>query len=290
MKTILVTGANGFIGTALKKHLQHQQYTIYEFNEQDGDIAQKNALDKWNEYKVDHVIHLAGKTFVPQSWHDPYTFYTTNVIGTLTTLEFCKKHKISLTYLSTYLYGIPKQLPISEDAELNPNNPYSYSKYLAEKLCQFYYREFGVKVTIFRPFNVYGHRQNSIFLIPAIIHQILHSDAIRVKELASRRDYVYLEDLVRAIILSLDTPFPFEIYNIGSGESLSVAEVIDIIQKIFKTDKKVISENVQRKNEIAETIANIDKAKQKLGWNPKYTFYNGINEIYKNILNDISSI
>jgi nucleoside-diphosphate-sugar epimerase len=283
MNSILITGSNGFIGTALTRRLLDKKYTLYEFNEEDGDIAQKNALDQFDEYRIDHVVHLAGKTFVPHSWHDPYSFYTTNVMGSLSVLEFCKKHQISLTCLSSYLYGIPKHLPIAEDAELYPNNPYAHSKYLAEELCQFYHREFGIKIIIFRPFNVYGYGQSASFLIPAIIDQILHTNEIKVNELVSKRDYIYLEDLVHAIILSLNTTLSFEIFNIGSGNSLSVKEVIDSIQEIFTTDKKVISQNMQRKNEIADTVANIDKAKQKLGWKPQYNFHDGISEVYRKL-------
>jgi GDP-4-dehydro-6-deoxy-D-mannose reductase len=283
MKSLLITGSNGFIGTALRKHLLEKRYMLYEFNEEDGDIAQKNALDQFNKYQIDHVIHLAGKTFVPHSWHDPNIFYATNVMGSLNVLEFCKRHKIPLTFLSTYLYGIPNHLPITEDAELNPNNPYAHSKYLAEKLCQFYHREFGVKAIIFRPFNVYGYGQNALFLVPAIIDQILHTSEIKVNELTSKRDYIYLEDLIHAIMLSLHTNLSFEIFNIGSGKSLSVREVIDIIQEIFASKKKVISKNMQRKNEIPDTVANIDKIKQKLDWYPVYSFYDGICDMYKKI-------
>jgi nucleoside-diphosphate-sugar epimerase len=283
MKSILITGSNGFIGTALTNRLRAERYTLYEFNEEDGDIAKKKVLDQFDDCHIDHVVHLAGKTFVPSSWDDPNLFYSTNVMGSLTVLEFCKKHKLPVTFLSSYLYGIPNQLPIAEDAELHPNNPYAHSKYVAEQLCHFYHQEFGIKIIIFRPFNVYGHGQNNQFLIPAIINQILHSNEITVNELESRRDYVYLDDLVRAIILSLNTTLSFEIVNIGSGKSVSVKQVIDIIQEIFASNKKVISQDMRRKNEIADTVANIEKAKQKLGWTPEFSFNDGIRDMYSKI-------
>ena len=137
MKTILITGSNGFIGTQLKKHLNQDQYTIFEFNEEDGDIVQADSLSRFDDHKIDHIIHLAGKTFVPESWENPYRFYTVNVIGTMNVLEFCRKYNISLTFISTYLYGNPKLLPINENSEISPNNPYAHSKYLAEQLCHF---------------------------------------------------------------------------------------------------------------------------------------------------------
>ena len=283
MKSILITGANGFIGSVLKNRLLGEDYTLYEFNEEDGDIAGENALATFDQ-KIDHVIHLAAKTFIPASWQNPFPFYKTNVIGTLNVLEFCKKNKIALTYMSSYLYGIPRELPINEKAELLPNNPYSHSKYLAENMCHFYHKEYGLNIVIFRPFNVYGIGQNESFLIPTIINQVLYKQEIRVKELSSRRDYVYIKDLVQAISLSLKKDFNFEIFNLGSGTSLSVEEVIQIIKEVFRSNKKVTCEYHQRKNEISETIADITRAKNKLGWKPQYTFNAGITDMVDQIM------
>jgi nucleoside-diphosphate-sugar epimerase len=284
MKSILVTGSNGFIGTVLKTHLLNEHYNIYEFNEQDGDIVKENPFARFEDHQIEHIIHLAAKTFVPHSWQNPYIFYTTNVMGTLNVLEFCRKTKIGLTYLSSYLYGTLQTLPIKEDAELEPTNPYAFSKYLAERLCHFYHKVYGIKIVIFRPFNVYGMGQNESFLIPTIIDQVLNKHEIRVKELSSRRDYVYIKDLVHAISLSLKKDFNFEIFNIGSGTSLSVEEVIQMIKEVFRSKKKITCDYHQRKNEISETVADITMAKIKLGWQPQYNFNTGITDIYNQII------
>lgn len=280
MKTILITGSKGFIGRRLKSKLKNIGYKVLEFDIQDGDIADENALQKYNHYHIDHVVHLVAKTFVPQSWESPFGFYNTNIMGTVNVLQFCRNKVIDLTYISSYLYGSSPSLPISEDDKLQPNNPYAHSKYLAEELCRFYNEQFDMNITVFRPFNAYGIGQDKKFLIPKIIDQVLKNDVITLMNLSSKRDYIYIEDLIDAIIASISTKHKFGIYNIGSGISLSVQNVIDTIQDIFGTHKEIICEKIERQNEVDDVVANIDLAKRELNWSPKYTLRKGIEEMY----------
>ena len=137
-------------------------------------------------------------------------------------------------------------------------------------------------LTIIRPFNVYGIRQSGNFLIPTIIRQALEEPQIIVKDLLPKRDFVYLEDLLSALLATLNVSLKgYNIYNIGSGISLSVKEVIDIIQDVTGTSKKVICEKIVRPNELMDVIADITKAKIELGWYPKYSFRAGIEDIIK---------
>ncbi|TFH02349.1 MAG: NAD-dependent epimerase/dehydratase family protein [Calditrichales bacterium] len=286
LKNILITGSSGFIGSALRRRLLTSDHRLFEFNIEDGNIADKNALNRFHKDKIDHVFHLAGRIFVPESWDDPHAFYSTNVIGTLNSLEFCKENQCSITHISAYLYGIPKKLPIDEDAEVVPNNPYAHSKLLSEQLCQFYAQAHGLNITVFRPFNVYGIGQDKRFLIPSIIDQVLNNSEIKVQDTTPRRDYIYLEDLVDALVLSLANSRNFSIYNVGSGKSLSVGEAIEKIQTVFLTDKNVISSNMPRKSEINDTQADIHKIKRELGWEPRHTFMNGLEKIRQILQSD----
>jgi nucleoside-diphosphate-sugar epimerase len=162
-----------------------------------------------------------------------------------------------------------------------------HSKILAESVCKFYSDNFDVKVNIIRPFNIYGPGQSDRFLIPEIILQTLSkAEEIKVQDLSPKRDFVYIDDLIDAIILSLNTEGNYNILNIGSGESYSVKEIIDLIQKIANTNKPVISNDNIRKNEIPDVIADISFAKEKLNWNPKFSFEDGLKklvEYYKNL-------
>lgn len=283
MKSILVTGANGFIGSALIKSLESLGFNIIRFNSSNGDISNYNFLKEYENTDIYHIFHLAAKTFVPDSWENPLEFYKTSVLGTGQILELCRHKNIPLTFVSAYLYGLPEKLPITEDATIKSNNPYAHSKYLAEELCRFYSEYYNVKVTIARPFNIFGKNQKSMFLIPFIIKQILNDNTIKVKDLYPKRDYIYLDDLINGLVKTIDNKKQFSIYNFGSGKELSVHEIIDIAQKIAGTNKEVISEKEERQNEIMNVVADISKAKRELGWEPKFSFEDGIKEIIEDL-------
>ena len=117
------------MGNALKRRLLSFNDNIVEINS-DQDITLSETFDHLAQERIDHIFHLAGKTFVPKSWETPKVFYETNVMGTVNVLEYCRKKVIPLTYVSAYLYGLPKSLPTSEEAGIQPNNPYAHSKYL----------------------------------------------------------------------------------------------------------------------------------------------------------------
>ena len=285
MKSILVTGANGFIGSALIESLESFGFNIIKFNSSDGDISNYNFLKKYENMDIDHIFHLAAKTFVPESWENPLEFYKTSVLGTGQILELCRHKNIPLTFISAYLYGLPEKLPISEDDKVKSNNPYAHSKYLSEELCRFYSEYYNVKVTIARPFNIYGKNQKDMFLIPYIIKQVLNDDVINVKDLYPKRDYIYLDDLIDGLVKTIENKKQFSIYNFGSGSELSVQEIIDIIQKIAGTKKEIISEKQERPNEIMNVIADITKAKYELGWEPKFSFEKGIKYIIEDLNN-----
>lgn len=281
MSKILVTGASGFIGRALVSRLKASGRDVVPVASADGDIASRKTLEKFAQQNIAHVFHLAGKTFVPDSWDDPQAFCQTNVLGTVNVLEFCRKNRIPMTYVSAYVYGHPDSLPISEDSAIRPSNPYALTKRLAEEACEFYASAYDLPVTTIRPFNVYGIGQGSNFLIPSIIHQALNEPQITVKDLLPKRDYVYLEDLLAALLVTLDRQKGYGIYNAGSGNSLSVKEVIDVIQDVAGTHKEIISDNVVRTNELMDVVADISKAGKELGWHPEYSFRAGIENIIR---------
>ncbi len=288
MKHILITGSNGFIGSVLTSRLIRLGCKIYEFNRSDGDISGRDVIEKYKDIQLDYVFHLAAKTFVPDSWTSPLDFYQVNVMGTENILELCRIKNLPLTFMSSYLYGKPGNLPITEDHPVAPNNPYAHSKFLAEQLCRFYSGEFGVKIIVLRPFNAYGIGQKEKFLIPFVIRQALHDEAIKVKDLSPKRDFIYLEDLVDVMILSMKSDRQFATYNIGSGYSVSVKEVIDIIQDVLRTDKPVLNQCKVRANEIDDVIADITRASLDFGWTPRRSLEVGIAEIIRHEMDKLN--
>ncbi len=278
MSKILITGATGFIGGHLVPAIEKAGHEVICMNSGSGDVADPAT---WSKYPTaDIVIHLAGKSFVPASWADPSAFVQCNLMGTIEALNYCKKNNASILFLSSYLYGNPQSLPIAETATLSATNPYAFSKKLAEDACRFYAANFGVDITILRPFNVYGLGQPKDFLIPSIIRQVKNREDIHIKDLEPKRDYVYVQDVVSAVLASIKNIRGINVFNIGSGESYSVAELINMIQKISGTELTVYSSNERRRDEIMNTIADITLAKQKLNWSPIWSLNDGLKEIF----------
>jgi nucleoside-diphosphate-sugar epimerase len=276
VSAFLITGAGGFVGRALAADLRARGDTVIGLSRDDGDIAEPATLRAHSAAKIDHVFHLAARTFVPQSWDDPAGFHRVNTGGTLNVLELCREWRIPLTHVSAYLYGMPKAQPIREDHPLAPNNPYALSKALAEQACAFYARVHGLPVTVIRPFNIYGPGQAEHFLIPSILRQVLEADCIEVKDLAPKRDFLYIDDLIELFLATLRPPAGYNVYNAGTGISRSVAEVIAAAQAEAATSKPVQSLQVSRVQEIDDTRADIAKAHRELGWSPKHAFRDGL--------------
>jgi len=274
MSIILVTGASGFIGHHLVKKLEKLSHKVIELTSNNGDISK---VGTWNNRDtVDVVIHLAAKNFVPDSWDAPASFMSTNVMGTQNVLEYCRKYSTPLVFVSAYLYGLPQGLPVKETDPIYPNNPYALSKYLAEQLCEFYANFCNLPITVIRPFNVYGLGQRPEFLIPEIISQVQSGKEIRIRDLNPKRDYIYIDDLVDALIKSTNTTSGYNVINIGTGISYSVRELIDTIQKLLGTQLPVYSQRIERKQEISDVYADINQAREILGWTPRYSLDDGL--------------
>jgi nucleoside-diphosphate-sugar epimerase len=273
---ILVTGADGFIGHRLVNRLSMQGYHVYTHSITNGDIAAKGALDVF--CNIDHVFHLAARTFVPDSWDKPFEFYQTNVLGTVNALEFCRKNNSSMTFMSTYLYNEPQYIPIDEKHPVCPATPYHETKLAGESLCMFYARNFGVKCSILRPFNVYGKGQAPVFLLPKVLSQVLDPSIkeVTVMDFTPKRDYVYVEDVVSAMIATLAQNTQYELFNIGSGVSTSVKEAIQLIMHIAGIEKPYRSDGIVRKGEVSNCVASLDKIRNILGFSPYYSLELGL--------------
>lgn len=270
----VVTGGSGFIGGRLISKLRANGKKVLSLSTRDGDVADSSTWSGMPPSRV--VFHLAGRSYVPDSWQDSAAFLHSNVIGTEHALSYCRRTGAGMVMASAYLYGVPKHLPISENDASQPNNPYALSKWMAEELGSFASIHQQVNVTALRIFNVFGPGQREAFLIPTIINQVRGGGAVQVQDLAPKRDYVYVEDVVDALVLAATSLSGFRRFNIGSGVSFSVAEIIETVQRVAGTSLPVVSANTSRPNEIPDVRADISAARIALGWRPKCSFEDGI--------------
>jgi len=264
---ILVTGASGFIGKVLCSSLiQNGHEVIIIDNSAIQNLVLQSTFDSLP--KVDTIIHLAAKSFIPDSFENPVSFYSNNFLSTLNILEKAKKDNSSVVFLSTYVYGVPEYLPIDESHPISPLNPYTESKVLCENLCNAYNRDFGTSITILRPFNVYGPMQNNNFFIPKVLSQ-LGGREIRLLDSRPKRDFIHVDDVVSAIQKTFVNHLngTFKIYNLGTGKSTSVSEIVEIVLKYSKKKLDVIFSNESRQGEVLETVADISLIKNELNWN-----------------------
>ena len=278
-ESIMVTGAEGFIGTNLVKAIRNTGKDVIPVDYKLGnDLLDKRIID--NLPQADVVVHLAGKTFVPSAWEDPFSMYDININTTLNMLEYARRRNVKkFIFPSTYVYGEPQYVPVNEKHPLSASNPYTRSKLCCEDLCKAYCEDFNIPTIILRLINVYGRGQAQFFLIPTIISQ-LSTHMIALNDSRPKRDYVYVSDVIRAFQLAIDfTASGLEVFNIGSGISHQVTEVVDMILKISGVESDVFYKNESKDNNIMDTIVDISKAQKILKWNPRVTFEKGLRDM-----------
>lgn len=275
---IAVAGCDGFVGRMVCSLFEESGHTIFPIDITKGlDLCDAAIVNKVP--KIDCFIHLANLVYVPASYEDPAKFYRVNYLTTLNALEVCRKWNAKLIYISSYIYGPPKYLPVDEKHPVCPFNPYAQTKVICEKLCEGYHRDFGVNIAIIRPFNLYGTGQKGKLLIPEIISQLKEGKKqIQLKAATPRRDYINVIDVARAIKLCAETECTIGPYNVCSGESVSVLEITEIINRNLKQKVEFTFSSSDRPNEVDETRGAYNNLKA-LGWEPSISFEEGIKAI-----------
>ena len=277
---ILITGYSGFIGSYLQKRLESSAHELIL-----ADITNGVDICDWKQVAVfddvDIIVHLANLSFVPASYENPKRFYETNYLSTLNMLELCRLRNARMIFFSSYIYGHPEYQPIDEQHPVQAFNPYAQTKVICESLCQGYSRDFKVSITIFRPFNIYGVGQNPDFLIPSIIQQA-RAGKITVKDDRPKRDYIHVSDIVEAIVAAIETEQTTDdlrTYNLGTGISFSVKEIVDLVRDLFNTEIDYLCTNEFRPNDVMDTVADISKIKNELHWSPAVSIREGLQKM-----------
>lgn len=277
MRKILVTGSSGFIGKKIVKSLNTLEVITDSNHSERIDLRNKEQVMKLDS--ADMVIHLGGKTpHDDLKWSE---YFDNNVIGTLNVLEYCIQKKVKkMIYVSSYVYGNPKYCPLDENHTVSPHNAYTESKYLGERLCEFYRNKSDLNLIILRPFNIFGESMRDGFLIPNLINSVKTGKKITIVNKNSKRDFLHADDFVDLIIKLIDYDCKFEVFNVGAGESFSFEEIVKIIEKI--TSHKV-NVNYEENKEIFidDIISDISKIRNKIGWKPKIKFEEGLEKMLK---------
>jgi NAD dependent epimerase/dehydratase len=302
-KRILITGADGFIGSHLTEMLVKEGAKVKA-------LSQYNSFNSWgwlenidclNEIEVisgdirdayfckyitkdiDIVFHLAALIAIPYSYIAPSSYVDTNINGTLNIVQACLENNVQrIIHTSTSeVYGTALYVPIDEKHPLQPQSPYSASKIGADNMAMSFYNTFNLPLTIARPFNTYGPRQSARAVIPTIITQIANGiKSIKLGDITPTRDFNYVEDTCRGFIqLAKCEKAIGEVVNIGSNFEISISDTLDLIKEIMKSDVEFISDEQRirpEKSEVFRLWCDNSKIYSLTGFEPKHSIKDGL--------------
>jgi len=306
-KSVLITGADGFIGSHLVEEVVAAggrvtalaQYNAFGSNgwldDLDDEILSKTQIsygDIRDAHFVnrlvaghDMVFHLAALIAVPYSYIAPQSYVDVNVSGTLNMLEACRTHKVErfIQTSTSEVYGTAITTPITEEHPLQGQSPYAASKIAADMMVEAYVRSFELPAVILRPFNTYGPRQSERAIIPTIIRQALDSncETIKIGDTSPKRDFNYVTDTVAAFLAigacsQIDYGQPF---NCGTGTAASVADLIEIIVGITGANKPIEVDTARmrpKNSEVQLLLADADRFRNATEWAPQVSLEAGL--------------
>jgi len=301
-KTVLVTGAGGFIGSHLTERLTElgaRTRAFVEYNSTGswgwldcsplnkqmevvlGDIRDPDSIQKATE-GIDIVFHLAALIAIPYSYQAPLSYVHTNVEGTLNVLQSALRGGAGLVvHTSTSeVYGTARTVPINENHPLRGQSPYSASKIGADKLAESFHLSFGLPVVTVRPFNTFGPRQSARAVIPTIISQCLGGDVVRLGNLHPTRDLNYVANIVEGFLKAASIPEAIgQTINLGSGREISIGDLAKLIARLCGAENTIESDE-QRvrpdKSEVERLLADSALARTLLGWVPEVSLEDGL--------------
>jgi NAD dependent epimerase/dehydratase len=309
-KRVLITGADGFIGSHLAEKLLDENCSVkafvyynsfnsfgwldsfpkYKLDNIDifsGDVRDPNGIRKAVK-DVDIVFHLAALIGIPFSYHSPDSYVDTNIKGTLNILQASRDAGIEkvLVTSTSEVYGTAQYVPIDEKHPKQGQSPYSATKIGADAIAESFYKSFGLPVVIVRPFNTYGPRQSARAVIPTVITQLVRGrKKINIGSLHPTRNFNYVTDICNGFIAlaECDNAIGREI-NIGSGQEISVGDLAKLIISLINPDAELISEDKRKrpsKSEVERLLCDSSLIQKLTGWQPEVSLRDGLMKTIK---------
>lgn len=298
-KKVLVTGADGFIGSHLVELLvreghQVRAFVMYNsfnswgwldqtapdvagnFEVVAGDIRDPHGVMAAME-GCDVVLHLAALIAIPFSYHSPDAYVATNVTGTLNILQAARHHQVSRVVCTSTseVYGTAQFVPITEEHPLNAQSPYAATKTGADQLALSFHQSFDLPVTVLRPFNTYGPRQSARAVIPTIVGQIAAgAREIRLGALHPTRDFTFVRDTARGFLQAAACDAAIgQVTNIGSGFEISIADTAALIGEVMSVDVEIVPDDERMRpaaSEVERLFAGTERARERFDWAPEH--------------------
>lgn len=305
--TVLITGADGFIGSHLTELLIKEGYDVSAFVYYNsfnswgwldtlpkellsqikiiaGDVRDPHCVKKALK-NIEVVYHLAALIGIPYSYHAPDNYVDTNIKGTLNILQASLENNVKrvLVTSTSEVYGTALAVPIDEKHPKQPQSPYSATKIGADAIAESFYRSFNLPVTIVRPFNTYGPRQSARAVIPTIITQLLNGiENIKLGSLHPTRDLVFVKDTVAGFLAIANASNTIgEEINIATQEEIPVGELAELLKQMINPAASIISDDVRirpEKSEVERLLGSNQKIKMLTGWQPAHTLEQGLEQ------------
>lgn len=316
MSKILITGADGFIGSHLTEELVKQGHKVKAFVYYNSfnswgwlDTLPKEVLSETEVFTGDirdpngvresmkgmaEVYHLAALIAIPFSYHSPDSYVDTNIKGTLNVLQAARSLGTSriLVTSTSEVYGTAKYAPIDEEHPFQGQSPYSATKIGADRMAESFYRSFDMPITIVRPFNTYGPRQSARAVIPTIITQLLAGkEEIKLGSLSPTRDFNYVKDTVQGFIeIAKSNNTIGEEINIATQKEISIGQLAQELINQINPNVRIVCEKERlrpEKSEVNRLLGSNEKIKRMTNWEPKYNLEQGLAETIEWMKNNL---